>query len=175
MNKKKILRLVINSIVMSIVSLFIICIINKCNSNYFINYTIINMIYNEGMEEIISNSKYDSITIESPNKSDREKILHNGLKYVNNTDLMKLKLENCWEKVEFKENVFKVSIPPYIIYLKITVDKEHTDDITYYKYKQCINYIVLIIYVVILFIVYCFIFYIIKYIDIRIRKILEDD
>ena len=53
MNKKKILRLVINSIVMSIVSLFIICIINKCNSNYFINYTIINMIYNEGMEEII--------------------------------------------------------------------------------------------------------------------------
>lgn len=92
-------------------------------------------IYNEG---ICSQIYYwDSIEIESPDGKDKLNILESGIKSLNYPDLMKIVLKNNWGySIEFSNSEFKIKKLFHYRDLKITVDKEHSRDITYYVYTQ---------------------------------------
>lgn len=143
MEQKKVVRKILEETVILVFSCVVIIFfsttITAFDSKSIMNQKdIVYEIYNEGVESC--KYHYDSITIESPNAEDKRIVFNEGLKNVKYSSLMKLELSNDYGKTEFNKNEFKkyVDYNPFK-YLKITVDKEHIDDITYYEHMVCIN------------------------------------
>lgn len=105
---------------------------------------------------------YDSIMVSTPNVDDKLAAIERGIKYVQHTDLIQVVLEEKGiRSIKFSNNEFKI-IESYMPYreLKITVDKEHITDISYYEYSQKISwkriFTHLVVLIIIGFSIYCF-------------------
>ena len=148
MNKKKMIVRIISImmiyLVLSAVTVSYCYSIDKFSSNNIMNKKkLAYSIYNEGLRKCKIN--YNSLTIESPNDEDKDIVFDDGLKYVSYPDLMKLKLKNAYgEIVEFSDNEFKIYERSSAKYLKITVQKDKINNISYYEYSENTDYIKLI-------------------------------
>ena len=104
-------------------------------------------IYNEGLESY----GYDEVTINSPKWKDMELLYYNGLRYVTYPDLVQIEITSKFGSTikydgknlkYYNDNI--LGVKP-IKYVEILVDKEHIEDITYYQYKEVIDYKAIII------------------------------
>lgn len=107
-------------------------------------------IYNKGLEGY--SYYYDKITMNSPEPLDKEIVFNKGLKYVTRPDLLQIEMEGdpfCkikydGENIKFYDFNFYFLYHQYM-YIEMTVDKDHVEDITYYQYKEVIDYKAIII------------------------------
>lgn len=105
-------------------------------------------IYNEGLESY----DYDEVTINSLKWKDMELLYYNGLRYVTYPDLAKIEITSKFgstikydgKSLKYYNDNILLGFKP-IKYIKILVDKEHIEDITYYQYKEVIDFNAIII------------------------------
>ena len=88
-------------------------------------------IYNEGL----LTNHYDSIKIETPNKTDVDVVVNQGLKYVTYKDLMNIEIEDNLGKIQFRNNSFRIYESMNIKYTEIIVDNEKIRE-SFEKYKK---------------------------------------
>lgn len=95
-------------------------------------------IANEGLQS--QRNYYDNWIVSSPDRGDKIQIIESGIKNLKYPDLMQVFLNDngMFAKIEFSNNEFKIVIPYQCFYreLKITIDKRHIDDISYYEVSQ---------------------------------------
>ncbi len=104
-------------------------------------------IYNEGLESY----DYDEVTINSLKWKDMELLYYNGLRYVTYPDLAQIEITSKFGSTikydgknlkYYNDNI--LGFKP-IKYVEILVDKEHVEDITYYQYKEVVDFNAIII------------------------------
>lgn len=95
-------------------------------------------IANEGLQSQMY--YYDNWIVSSPDGEDKIQIIESGIKNLKYPDLMQVFLNDngMFDEIEFSNNEFKIVRPYQYFYreLKITVDKRHIDDISYYEASQ---------------------------------------
>lgn len=94
--------------------------------------------YNEGLAKY--GYAYDKIMINSPEEEDREIAFNSGIKYVTYPDLLQIEVSDYSKTIKY-DGTFK-SYNKIIngYYVEILVDREHIGDITYYEYRQAIDW-----------------------------------
>lgn len=95
--------------------------------------------YNEGLAKY--GYAYDKIMINSPEEEDREIAFNSGIKYVTYPDLLQVEVSDYSKTIKYDgtfKSYDKIVLDGY--YIEILVDREHVGDITYYEYRQAIDW-----------------------------------